>query len=81
MCCQIERHSEKFVHKFADVRARRVFLLASAAQSPTDAGPEVLVQLVSLVTGADGPAGGVLAVVRTAAVVVLAAVDDLHLDP
>lgn len=70
-----------FVHKFADVRACSVFWLLSAAQSPTDAGPEVVVQLVSLVTGADGPTGGVLAVVRTAAVVVLAAVDDLHLDP
>lgn len=56
-------------------------LRPSAARPPTNAGLEVLVQLVTLVTGADGPAGGVLAVVRTAAVVVLAAVDDLHLDP
>lgn len=52
-----------------------------AALVHVDAGPEVMVQLVSPVTGADGPTGGVLAVVRTAAVVVLAAVDDLHLDP
>lgn len=46
----------------------------------TYAGLEVVVQLVATVTAADRPIGGVLAVVGTASVGRLAAVDDLHLD-
>lgn len=40
---------------------------------------EVLSELVTLVTGAQGPAGGVLTVMRAATVVFLTAVHDLHL--
>lgn len=58
-----------------------IFQIITSAASLTNTGLEVIVQSVTLVTRADGPAGGVLAVVRTAAVVVLAAVHDLHLNP
>lgn len=46
----------------------------------TYAGLPVLGQLVALVAGTKGAVGGVLAVMRTASVVFLAAVDDLHLN-
>lgn len=46
----------------------------------TDASFKVIIQSVTMVTGADRPTGWMLAVVRTAAIVVLTAVHDLHLD-
>ena len=47
----------------------------------THAGLEVVVELVTMVTGAGGAAGGVLAVVGAAPVVGLTAVHNLHLNP
>lgn len=49
-------------------------------KAPTHTSLPVLLQPVAVVTGAERPVGGVLAVMRAAAVVLLAAVDDLHLD-
>lgn len=53
---------------------------ASQREVLTYTGFPVLVQLVAVVTGAERPVGGVLAVMRAATVVLLAAVDDLHLN-
>lgn len=40
----------------------------------------VLVQLVAMVTGAEGAVGGVFTVMRATSIVLFAAVDDLHLN-
>lgn len=52
----------------------------SVKKAPTHTSLPVLLQPVAVVTGAERPVGGVLAVVRASAVVLLATVDDLHLD-
>lgn len=49
-------------------------------KAPTHTSLPVLLQPVAVVTGAERPVGGVLAVMRASAVVLLATVDDLHLD-
>lgn len=46
----------------------------------TFTGLSVLVKLVTMVTGAEGAVGGVLTVMRATSVVLLTAVDNLHLN-
>lgn len=46
----------------------------------TYTGLPIVVQLVAMVAGAEGTVGGVLTVMRATSIVLLTAVDDLHLN-
>lgn len=68
------------------IAARVVSAEVTAAGLPTDTlisiytGLPVPVQVVAVVAGAQWAVGGVLAVMRATSIVLLTAVDDLHLD-
>ena len=65
-----ERH--KYSHRVNENERRREVL--------TYTGLPVPVQLVAVVAGAQRAVGGVLAVMRATSIVLLTAVDDLHLN-